>query len=121
MQTPTLTIDQALALCAILNGSKAPDGQPARPERPVLVTTEYRGVFFGYASSTSGDTIRLRAARNCIYWSAATKGFLGLVSKGPDKDCRIGPPADIELRRITCVAEVSAEAAAAWEAAPWKS
>ncbi len=123
MTTPTLTIEQAIALCGVLNSNCSTPAAKTedRKERPVLVTTEYRGVFFGYASDTSGDTINLRAARNCIYWSAATKGFLGLVSKGPDKDCRVGPPADIELRRITCVAEVSAEAAKAWEAAPWKS
>jgi hypothetical protein len=38
--------------------------------RPVIVTTEYRGVFFGYATDTSGDTIALERARNVIYWPA---------------------------------------------------
>lgn len=89
-------------------------------ERAVLVTTAHRGVFFGYATETSGTTIQLRAARNCIYWSADVKGFLGLASDGPTETCRIGPAADIELRDITCVAECSADAVAAWEAAPWK-
>lgn len=90
-------------------------------ERAVLVTTEYRGVFFGYATNTDGDTIKLRAARNCIYWPEKNKGFLGLASVGPVTGSRVGPPADIELRKITCVAEVTAEAVKAWEAAPWKS
>ena len=90
-------------------------------ERAVLVTTEYRGVFFGYATKTDGDTIKLRAARNCIYWSTASKGFLGLANAGPDAACRIGPPADIELRKITCVAEVTPAAAKAWEISPWNS
>ena len=88
-------------------------------ERAVLVTTEYRGVFFGYATDTAGDTIKLRAARNCIYWPTATKGFLGLAENGPTSGARVGPPADIELRKITCVAEVTDKAIAAWEAAPW--
>lgn len=88
-------------------------------ERAVIVTTQYRGVFFGYAEDTSGDTIKLRAGRNCVYWSADVKGFLGLASTGPTKDCRIGPPADIELRGITCVAAVTDEAAKAWESSPW--
>jgi len=35
-------------------------------ERPVLVTTAHRGVFFGYASRTDGSTISLRRARNCV-------------------------------------------------------
>lgn len=85
--------------------------------RPVLVTTEYRGVFFGYAADTSGDVIRLTRARNCIYWPSENGGFLGLAAKGPVKGARIGERADIELRKITAVAELTPEAVAAWEAA----
>jgi hypothetical protein len=88
-------------------------------ERPVLVTTQYRGVFFGYARDTSGPSIRLRRGRNAVYWSPEMHGFLGLASKGPDENCRIGPAADIEVRDITLVAECTPEAAAAWEAEPW--
>ena len=88
-------------------------------ERPVLVTTAHRGVFFGYATETAGTTIKLARARNCLYWDVATKGFLGLASKGPTVGCRVGPAADIELRDITCVAECTPAAVRAWEAAPW--
>ena len=88
-------------------------------ERPVVVTTAHRGVFFGYASDTNGETIALKRARLCLYWSADVKGFMGLASGGPTSGCRIGPRADITLRRITAVLEVSAQAVAAWEAAPW--
>jgi hypothetical protein len=90
-------------------------------ERAVLVTTAHRGVFFGYATDTSGDIIQLRAARNCIYWPAENKGFLGLASKGPLKGSRIGPAADLELRKITAVAACTPEAIEAWEKAPWSS
>lgn len=90
-------------------------------ERPVLVTTSYRGVFFGYAKDTSGDVIKLRAARNVVYWPTQQKGFLGLAKDGPLSGSRVGPPADIELRSITCIAEVTPEAVARWEAAPWNS
>lgn len=89
-------------------------------ERAVLVTTAHRGVFFGYATDTSGETISLKRARNCVYWSADCKGFLGLASTGPTASCRIGPPADITLHSITCVAECTESAIAAWEASPWK-
>lgn len=92
----------------------------SKKERAVLVTTEHRGVFFGYAADTSGETIKLRAARNCIYWPAGNKGFLGLAADGPLAGARVGPAADIELRDITCVAECSVAAVAAWEKAPWK-
>lgn len=88
-------------------------------DRYVLVTTEHRGVFAGFANKTDGDTIKLREARNCIYWSADVKGFLGLANSGPTSSCKIGPAADIELRKITAVAEVTPEAQAKWLAAPW--
>ena len=88
-------------------------------ERAVLVTTSYRGVFFGYAEDTSGDVIHLKRARNCLYWSSSVRGFLGLAATGPDQRCRIGPAADIELRGVTCVALVTEEARQAWELAPW--
>jgi hypothetical protein len=93
--------------------------QEAKLERAVLVTTEHRGVFFGYATDTDGATIKLRAARNCIYWPANNKGFLGLANMGPVDGARIGPPANIDLRDITCVAECTPEAVKRWEQAPW--
>ena len=86
-------------------------------ERPVIVTTEYRGVFFGYAEDTSGDNITLRRARNCIYWSSSTGGFMGLASCGPQEGSRIGAQVDsIDLRRVTSVVEMTPEAVEAWEA-----
>jgi len=90
-------------------------------ERPVVVTTEHRGVFFGYAIDTDGDTIKLERARLCVYWSTDMKGFMGLASNGPSRDCKVGPPATITLRKITSVIEVeSPEAVARWESAPWR-
>ena len=91
----------------------------SKTERPVIVTTEHRGVFFGYAKNIDGETINLRASRLCVYWSADVKGFMGLASGGPTRGCRIGPPADITLRKITAVIEVTPEAVKAWESAPW--
>lgn len=93
-------------------------GSPVAIGRPVLVTTEYRGVFFGYAEETSGDVIVLKNARNCIYWPSGNGGFGGLASDGPAKGARIGSRVDqIELRKITAVAEVTSVAVAKWEAA----
>jgi hypothetical protein len=90
-------------------------------ERAVVVTTAHRGVFFGYASTTDGETIALRNGRLCLYWSADVRGFMGLAATGPTIGCRIGPPADITLRNITAVLEVTPAAKDAWERAPWKS
>lgn len=88
-------------------------------ERAVLVTTVHKGVFFGYATETSGAMIKLRAARNCISWPSGQKGVLGLASSGPLDGARVGPAADIELRDITCVAECTTIAVENWEKAPW--
>lgn len=88
-------------------------------ERAVIVTTEHKGVFFGYATSTDGETIKLRAARMCVYWSADMHGVFGLASMGPGASCRIGPPVDFEVRDITGVMEVTPGAVAKWEASPW--
>lgn len=88
-------------------------------ERAVLVTTANRGVFFGYATKTGGATIQLRAARCCVRW-VDTRGFVGLAATGPNSKCRVGPAADMELRNITAVLEVTnPEAVKAWESAPW--
>jgi hypothetical protein len=92
---------------------------PCSDGRPVIVTTSYRGVFFGYAQDTTGNTVHLKRARNCVYWSKNVKGFIGLAVTGPTRDCRVGPAADFEVRSVTGVLEVLPEAVAAWESAPW--
>jgi len=91
----------------------------AKKLRPVLVTTVHRGVFFGYATDTDGDTIKLKDCRNCVYWPTEQKGFVGLAANGPEKNARVGPKADIEVRNVTSVSEVTPEAAKRWESAPW--
>jgi hypothetical protein len=92
----------------------------APKERAVVVTTEHRGVFFGYATDTSGEVIELKRARLCLYWSADIKGFMGLAATGPSSSCRIGPAVEsIELRKITSVLAVTDAAISKWEAAPW--
>lgn len=91
-----------------------------QPVRAVIVTTEHRGVFFGYADDTDGETIKLERARLCVHWSSDLRGFMGLAAKGPSSSCRVGPPATITLRAITSVTEVeNPEAVERWEKAPW--
>lgn len=90
-----------------------------KKEKAVVVTTQHRGVFFGYARETSGETIFLRASRVCVYWDESVKGFGGLGAKGPGENCRVGPPVDMEVRDITAVIFCSEEATRAWESGPW--
>lgn len=84
--------------------------------RPVIVCTEYRGVFFGYAVDTKSDVITLTGARMAIYWGT-TKGIFELAETGPTSKSKISARADVELRKVTCVLEVSPDSAAKWEAA----
>ena len=86
-----------------------------KKERPVIVCTEYRGVFFGYAKDTSGDSIHLKRARMVIYWGT-NRGVMELAETGPTTLSRISATADIEVRKITSVFEISSSAVKAWKA-----
>lgn len=90
-------------------------------EQAVMVTTEFKGVFFGYITETpTNRTITLKRARNCIYWSSDIHGFMGLASEGPNRNCKIGPAVlSITLQKVTAVIEVSPSAAEKWEIGPW--
>lgn len=87
----------------------------------VLVTTVHRGVFFGYtADEVKNKTLKIKDARNCVYWSSDVKGFLGLAASGPSSSCKIGPKVpSLTLTDVTSVAEVSPEAVEKWEKSPW--
>ena len=83
-------------------------------ERPVIICTEYRGVFFGYATDTTKDTIQLRGAKMAIQWGT-TRGVMELANTGPTPSSKISAPADIEVRKITSVFEVTPAAEEAWK------
>jgi hypothetical protein len=85
--------------------------------KPVLCTTEFRGVFFGYVKDDKHlpDEITLTNVRNCIYWSSDVGGFLGLASNGPNHSCKIGAKVgELRLFKITSVTPVAEEAAKKW-------
>jgi hypothetical protein len=89
--------------------------------REVVVTTEYRGVFFGtVVEDKTPEKMVLSDARMCISWSADVRGVCGLAAGGPTKSCRVGPPVpQIELWKITAVLDCTPEATKAWEGGPW--
>ncbi len=85
--------------------------------KPVLVTTEFRGVFFGYVKDDKKlpSQITLTDVRNCIYWSSDVGGFLGLASAGPIGSSKIGAEVpELTLWKITSVTPVSTEAEKKW-------
>jgi hypothetical protein len=92
-----------------------------KKEQAVMVTTEFRGVFFGYMTDMPKDgSLTLKRAQNCVYWSSDVKGFMGLAATGPTKSCKVGPAVpSITLNKITAVVEVSAKAEEAWLRCPW--
>ena len=90
--------------------------------KAVLVTTKYKGVFFGYLEGeiNGPGKIELKNARNCLYWTSDCKGFIGLATTGPTSGCRIGPKAsEITLYGVTSITPVTDAAVEKWESAPW--
>lgn len=89
--------------------------------KPVMVTTEFRGVFFGYMTEAPVDgTVTIKRARNCVYWSQDVRGFMGLASDGPSNNCKVGPAVpSLTLNKVTAIVEVSAKAQNKWESGPW--
>lgn len=84
-------------------------------ERAVIVCTEHRGVFFGYATDTNGAAIKLRSARMAISFGT-TRGVMELAETGPTSSSKISARADIEVRKVTAVFEVTDSAKEKWEA-----
>lgn len=92
--------------------------------QPVLVTTDNRGVYFGYCvdETTAPGQLVLKDARVCVEWTTDMRGFLGLADVGPSDTCKVSRPTSrIVLYGISTISECTPEAAARWEEAPWSS
>src|SRR5438105_2509301 len=92
-------------------------------QRAVVVTTEFRGVFFGYVEEDSDLPAKIALSRvhNCVYWASSVRGVLGLASEGPNDQCRIGPQVPhATLWKITGVFDCTTTAVEKWESQPWK-
>lgn len=84
----------------------------------VLVTTEFRGVFYGTVIDDSDlpNKITLKDARNCIYWHSSVNGVFGLAVTGPNSECKIGPTIPyFTAWKITSVTHCTKAARAAWD------
>lgn len=86
--------------------------------KAVLITTQWRGVFFGYAEDIAGETITITNARMAIYFGTE-RGLLELCETGPTAKSRISARSpEVQVRGVTAVFTVSDEAVKSWEAAP---
>lgn len=86
--------------------------------KKVVVTTEFRGVFFGTIESISDDarTVTLSECRVCLYWSRDVAGFTGLSQVGPISNSRLGIASPkLRLYRVTSISECTEEAIQQWE------
>lgn len=88
-------------------------------ERPVIVTTAHRGVFFGYTKDSLRETktFTLKNARNVIYWGTQ-KGFLQLAEEGPQKNSKISSRGTITISDVTSESDVTPAAEKAWSSLP---
>lgn len=87
----------------------------------VVVTTEYRGVFFGELIEENGKTVKLKDCQMCTYWSKGCHGVFGLAVKGPLTGSKIGPKVPVQtLRAVTSITQCTAEAIERWQSEPWQ-
>ena len=88
--------------------------------KAVIVTTEHRGVFFGYVENDqdlTNKTLGLKGAKMAIRWRTS-KGIAELAEIGPNENSLIGAKADVPvIHNITAVFLVSKEAEQKWIAA----
>lgn len=88
--------------------------------KPVLITTQHRGVFAGLIPADQDPTAKampLKAAKMAIYWGT-TKGLMQLCETGPTSKSKISAPADIPmLHDITAVFDIAEDAWTKWEVA----
>lgn len=86
--------------------------------KPVLVTTQHRGVFAGLIPDDQDLTVKqmpLKDARMAIRWGT-TKGLMQLCDTGPTSDSRISAPADIPmLHDITAIFAITDKAWGTWQ------
>ncbi|HXH52569.1 MAG TPA: hypothetical protein VNH53_03945 [Sphingomicrobium sp.] len=86
--------------------------------KPVLVTTQHRGVFAGLIPDDQDLAVKampLKDARMAIYWGT-TKGLMELCESGPTAKSRISAPADIPmLHDITAIFDITDKAWEKWQ------
>jgi hypothetical protein len=87
--------------------------------KSVIITTEYRGVFFAQVEDdkdlTASTLTDLKNCRMAIYWGTK-RGVLELAEDGPNSKSKISAKADIPvLHKITSVLAVSEKAEKAWK------
>jgi hypothetical protein len=97
--------------CVVVEGGA---GIKARRGRSIFSVSNPASSTASAAEPTAKDAREERPSGDPIEQVPTDRKRWGLAATGPTKSCRIGPPADIDLRAITAVLTVTPEAAAAW-------
>lgn len=88
--------------------------------KPVLVTTQHRGVFAGLVpddQDMTARTLALTGGKIAIYWGT-TRGVMQLAETGPTSKSRISASADIPaLHDITAIFSITDKAWEKWQSA----
>ena len=86
--------------------------------KPVLITTQHRGVFAGLVpddQDMSARSMPLTQARMAIKWGT-TRGVMQLAETGPTSSSKISAVADIPmLNDITAIFAITDEAWEKWQ------
>lgn len=83
--------------------------------RQVIITTEYRGVYYGTLAEHTERVCILENARMVIRWGT-TEGVDQLAATGPTANSQIGAVATrVWLCGLTSVVDCTEAAIAAWE------
>lgn len=94
--------------------TKSTQGKP----RPVIVCTTHRGVFYGLTDKTNeqilkDDIVHLKGCMMAIYWGTS-RGVMQLAATGPTSTTKASLRADITVKSITSVFNVTDEAEQKW-------
>ena len=86
--------------------------------KPVLITTQHRGVFGGLipdGQDLTAKAMPLKEARMAIRWGTS-RGVMELCETGPTRDSKLSAPADIPmLHDITAIFAITDEAWKKWQ------
>jgi hypothetical protein len=111
-----LTIAQAREIAEKF--SKCSSQQSQVKGQHIVVTTDKRGVFFGFCQDYTQRPLVLENARMAIYWDKSVGGVLGLSDTGPSPSSRISAVCpSITIEGITSVMSCTETAIKNWKEA----
>lgn len=87
--------------------------------KPVLISTDNRGIYYGYLVENKAPShVVLEKARVCVAWDTGEKGYLYLATEGPEGVATVSPACGrVEVYGVGTIADCTERAAEAWDAA----